>query len=483
MNGSRMAFFLGRLAQGLAVTSLVPLLFALAAGEPSGPFFLMTGFTILLAAVIFFAGARQADVLTLREGIAVTGIAWMLASVIGSVPYVTGGWLGWLDAFLESTSGFTGAGATVFPSIETLPKSILLWRSLTHWIGGLGIVVFFIALLPQFGEGAARVFETESGGAMASRVLPRMTEMAKTLFVIYIVFSLAAAISYWLAGMTIFDAANHAMSTIATGGFSTHDESAAYFRSPAVEWCMILFMLLASVDFSVYIAALRYGIRALFSHGEMRFFFAVTIGCALLMAAELSGSGMDAGEATRTALFHAATVSSTTGFVAADFDAWPPFSRMCLLMLMAIGGCAGSTAGGIKAIRVLLILKLIAVAGRQVLSPQSRPEAFLDGKRVRGEDLIRAGYFLFAYCFLCLLWALIFVWDGTEIFDALALAVTTMGNVGPGFGAWGATEPYAALPALSKLAVCASMLIGRLEIFPMLALLRPGFWNRERGWD
>ena len=478
-----MAFFLGRLAQGLAAVSLVPLLYALAAGEPSGPFFLMTGFTILLAAVIFFAGARQADVLTLREGIAVTGLAWMLASAIGSVPYVTGGWLGWLDAFLESTSGFTGAGATVFTTLEPLPRSILLWRSLTHWVGGLGIVVFFIALLPQFGEGATRVFETESGGAMGGRVLPRMTEMAKTLFVIYIVFSLAAAVAYWLAGMTVFDAVNHSMSTIATGGFSTHDESAAYFRSPLIEWCMIFFMLLASVDFGVYIGALRYGARAFLSHLELRFFLAVTLGCALLMTAELFQMGLGLGEAARTAMFQSMTVGSTTGFVSADFDQWPPLSRMCLLLIMVMGGCAGSTAGGMKAIRVLLVLKLILRAGRRALSPQAREETVLDGKPVRREDLIRAGYFFFAYWFLCVLWAVVFIWDGSAVFDAISLAVTTMGNVGPGFGAWGATEPYAALPTVSKLVVCASMLIGRLEIFPMLALLRPGFWNRERGWD
>ena len=202
-----------------------------------------------------------------------------------------------------------------------------------------------------------------------------------------------------------------------------------------------------------------------------------------VMAAELLASGMDVGEAVRTSMFQSATVSSTTGFVSADFDQWPPLSKMCLLFMMAVGGCSGSTAGGIKVIRILLVAKLIGLGGRRALSPSAREEVRLGGRTVSREVLMGAGYFLFTYCALVCLWSLIFAWDGSSAFDSIALAVTTMGNVGPGFGDWGATCNYAALPTLSKLTVAASMLIGRLEIFPMLALFRPGFWKKERGWD
>lgn len=478
-----MSFFLGRLLSGFAVVALVPFLFALAAGEAVQPFLMMFALSAGLSAVLRRSGARRADGLSLREGIAITSLGWLLCSGIGSVPYILGGHLGVVDGVLESISGFTGAGATVITALAQIPDSVLLWRSMTHWIGGLGIVVFFIALLPQFGEGAARIFETESGTPVPARMRPRMKTTAQALFAIYLALTIAASLAYWAAGMTMFDAVNHSMSTIATGGFSTHDESAAYFRNPAIEWCMILFMLLCSFDFGMYLGILRDGARAALKNVEMRFFVVMVAVASFVLAAELLASGMNFGEAVRTAIFQASTVASTTGFVSADFDQWPPLSKMCLLFMMAVGGCSGSTAGGIKVIRILLVAKLIGLGGRRALSPFAREEMRLGGRTVSREVLIGAGYFLFTYCALVCLWSLIFTWDGSSAFDSIGLAVTTMGNVGPGFGDWGATRNYAALPTLSKLTVAASMLIGRLEIFPMLALFRPGFWKKERGWD
>ncbi len=463
--------------------ALVPLLFTLASGEPVRPFLLMFALSAGLSFGLARTGKSSADGMSLREGIAITSLGWILCSLIGSVPYIAGGHLGIVDGVLESVSGFTGAGATVITAISEMPGGILLWRSMTHWIGGLGIVVFFVALLPQFGEGAARVFETESGTPVQGRTRPRMKTTAQALFAIYSALTVAAVAAYWGAGMTLFDAVNHSMSTIATGGFSTHDESAAYFHSPAIEWCMILFMLLCGLDFGMYIGILRDGAKAALKNVEMRFFLVMLAVSSFILAAELMTSGMNLGEAVRTAIFQSTTVASTTGFVSADFDTWPPISKMCLLFMMAVGGCSGSTAGGIKVIRILLVAKLVGLGGRRALSPLAREEVHLGGRTVSREVLLGAGYFLFAYCALVCLWSMIFTWDGSSAFDSIALAVTTMGNVGPGFGEWGATCNYAALPTTSKLTVAASMLIGRLEIFPMLALFRPGFWRKERGWD
>ena len=478
-----MAFFLGRLLSGLSLVSLFPLFYAMAAGDAVRPFLLMFSVSAGLSVGFGRVGAIGKDGLSLREGIAITGLGWILCSLIGSVPYIAGGHLGVVDGVLESVSGFTGAGATVITALSETSGSILLWRSMTHWIGGLGIVVFFIALLPQFGEGAARIFETESASPVPGRARPRMKTTAQTLFAIYLALTVAAVIAYRAAGMTLFDAVNHSMSTIATGGFSTHDESAAYFHSPAIEWCMILFMLLCGADFGMYIAMLRDGAKAALKNVELRFFLVMVAVSSLVLTVELMTSGMTVGEALRTAIFQSSTVASTTGFVSADFDQWTPISKMCLLFMMAVGGCSGSTAGGIKVIRILLVVKLVGLGGRRALSPSAREEVQLGGRNVSREVLFGAGYFLFTYCALVGLWSLIFTWDGSSSFDSIALAVTTMGNVGPGFGEWGATCNYAALPTLSKLTVAASMLIGRLEIFPMLALFRPGFWKKERGWD
>lgn len=478
-----MAFFFGRLLSGFSLVVLFPFLYAMAAGDPVLPFLLMLVTSAGLSFCFFRAGAKKAEGLSLREGIAITSLGWLLCSAIGAVPYIAGGHLGVIDGVLESVSGFTGAGATVITALSGIPDSILFWRSMTHWIGGLGIVVFFVALLPQFGEGAARIFETESGTPMPGRTRPRMKTTAQALFAIYATLTAAAFVAYWAAGMTPFDAVNHAMSTIATGGFSTHDESAAYFKSPVIEWCMILFMLLCGADFGMYLGMLRDGIKTALNNVELRFFLAMVSFSAVVLTAELWASGMHVGEAVRTAVFQSATVASTTGFVSADFDQWPPFSKMCLLFMMAVGGCSGSTAGGIKVIRVLLVTKLIGLGGRRAFSPVAREEVKLGGRSVSREVLFDVGYFFFTYCALIFLWSLIFTWDGSSAFDSVALAMTTMGNVGPGFGEWGATCNYAALPTLSKLTVAASMLIGRLEIFPMLALLRPGFWRKEKGWD
>lgn len=478
-----MAFFLGRLLSGFSLVSLFPLFYAFMAGDAVVPFLLMFAVSAGLSTGFGLAGDAGNEGLSLREGIAITGLGWILCSIIGSVPYIVGGHLGVVDGVLESVSGFTGAGATVINALSKIPDSILLWRSMTHWIGGLGIVVFFIALLPQFGEGAARIFETESASPVPGRVRPRMKETAQALFAIYLALTAAAAVVYWGAGMTLFDAVNHSMSTIATGGFSTHDESAAYFRSPAIEWCMILFMLLCGLDFGVYIGILRDGVKAALKNVEMRFFLVMVAVSSFVLAAQLFTSGMNVWEAVRTAIFQSSTVASTTGFVSADFDQWPPLSKMCLLFMMAVGGCSGSTAGGIKVIRILLVVKLVGLGGRRALSPSAREEVQIGGRTVSRDVLYGAGYFLFTYCVLVTLWSLIFTWDGSSSFDSIALAMTTMGNVGPGFGEWGATCNYAALPTLSKLTVAASMLIGRLEIFPMLALFRPGFWKKERGWD
>jgi trk system potassium uptake protein TrkH len=246
---------------------------------------------------------------------------------------------------------------------------------------------------------------------------------------------------------------------------------------------MIFFMMLCGLDFGMYIEMLRNGMKAALKNVEMRFFLVMLAVSSFILAAELLTSGMNLGEAVRTAIFQSTTVASTTGFVSADFDMWPPISKMCLLFMMAVGGCSGSTAGGIKVIRILLVAKLVGLGGRRALSPLAREEVHLGGRTVSREVLLGAGYFLFAYCALVCLWSMIFTWDGSSAFDSIALAVTTMGNVGPGFGEWGATCNYAALPTTSKLTVAASMLIGRLEIFPMLALFRPGFWRKERGWD
>ena len=478
-----MAFFLGRLFQGLVAVSLVPLFFALWMGEPSFPFWLMTGLTAGGAAAFFLSGTRRADVLTLREGVAVTGLAWILASALGATPYIAGGWLGGLDAFLEAVSGFTGAGATVITCISELPQSILLWRSLTHWVGGLGIIVIFMAILPQGSRGAVYMFRAESTGPTHDRQMPKIRDNAKALFSVYVALTFLCALVYALCGLTPFVAVNHAMTTIATGGYSVYNDTVKEYGNLWLELAMSFFMVISSGSFAMYVLAWRHGARTIFYNTEFRVYLWLIGIAALLISIDLAlEMQMDPFSSIRYAVFHVASLSSTTGFVSHDFDTWPPFAKGLLLMTMFLGGCAGSTAGGLKVSRIILLVKMVQSILQQKLHPQMISPVKMNGQIIPDEVLFGVARFFFAYVVMDILFAFVMLADGIDLINAISVSVSTMGSVGPGFGIEGATSTYALLPDMSKAFACIFMFLARLEIFTVLAMLTPEFWSTKKGW-
>ena len=484
MNFRVVSYLLGRLSVACGIVLSVPFGMAVLYKEENINAFGWAVIVCLLAGTILkYFGKTNVHTLTVREGIAVTVLGWVMATFLGMIPYAAGGYLSVLDSVVETVSGFSGTGATVIDDIEALPQSLLLWRSLTHWFGGLGIIVIFIALFPRFGKGAVRMFNTESTGPTDSRFLPQVKEMALALFTVYVIFTLACTLVLWACGLDFLIAAEHAFSTIATGGFSPYNDSVAHFNSPLIEGVLAFFMLISSANFGMYVAAWRRGAHIIRKDTEFRMYLSVVVVSTALMAGNLILTlGWDGTYAVREAFFQAVSISSSTGFVSCDFDQWPAFSKYILLFLMFLGGCAGSTAGGLKVTRLMLLLKTARALLRQKVYPREVIAVSSNGTEFSEDVLYGVVRFFLVYVLLDILWAILLVWDGVPTFEAVGVSISTMGSCGPSFGIFGATCTYSALPPFSKAVVALSMLMGRLESFSVLVLFLPSFWHRRQGW-
>jgi trk system potassium uptake protein len=422
------------------------------------------------------AGLRSAAFFPPLAGFAAVALAWIVSAALGAIPLLASGTFSSpLDAYFEAMSGFTTTGATLIVEIEAEPEGVLTWRSLMQWLGGIGIVVLVVAVAPVSGPGLQRAFYAEASGITPERLTPRIIDTAKIIAAIYVALSLACAIAYLLAGMGAFDAFNHAATTMATGGFSPRTASIGAFDSVSIEIVAIAFMAVAGINFAFYAKAIRGG--PLMPHlAEVRAYLAILVlaSVAVWLSLELSGDAGDAAGGLLDSAFAVTSLMTTTGYVTADFDAWNQFARMALIILMVIGACAGSTAGGIKVVRALLLAK----SGWQEARRQTQPAAIQVlrlGGRAFSEDLRRAVFSFF------LVYSLIFV-AGTLAFAAcdlhpltsISATAATLNVIGPGFGEIGATESYQAVPDFGRAAAIFLMLAGRLEIFTIIALLAAG---------
>ena len=407
------------------------------------------------------------------SGFAAVTMAWAAAALIGAVPFLAAGVFDSpIDAVFEAMSGFTTTGATLIDDIDAQSDTILMWRSVSHWLGGIGIVVLVVAIAPLARMGLHRVFYAETSGIGADRLTPRITDTAKIIAGIYLALSLAAAIAYTVAGMSVFDAVNHAMATIATGGFSTKTLSLAAFDSVSIEMVAAVFMLLASLNFAIYWRLVR-GKTAGVQLGEAIAFFAIVAvsTVAITVSLEVAGDSSSIGRALRDSAFTVASVISTTGFTTADFDSWNEFARLGLLALMVIGGCAGSTAGGMKVIRVVLLGK---TAGQE-LTRQTQPTR-VQVLRLRGQNFSEGvrrallGYLLI-YVLVFAAGCMAFAISGLAPASSVSATAAMLNNIGPGLGDVGAIENFSAVSPGGRVVATLLMLTGRLEIFTVFALL------------
>ncbi len=437
--------------------------------------------TVPLAA-LGVASARRLRSMPLRarDGFFAVTMAWVAAAAVGAVPFLLHGtYDAPADAFFESMSGFTTTGATLLAEVEQEPDAILLWRSLTQWLGGVGIVVLVVAIAPATGLATQRVFYAETSGVTAERLTPRIAQTAKIIWTIYLALTGLGFVAYFLAGMTPWEAINHSFTTVATAGFSTRTSSIGAFDSLGVELVAIFLMVASGINFSFYWLALRGRDRLWPQAAEVRAYLVVLAGATVVVTLSLLIADDAAGVAAslRASAFTVVSVVTTTGYTTADFDQWPDFTRLVLLALMFVGGCAGSTAGGMKVIRFMLLGK----AAGQEIQRQLQPKA-VQVLRIRGrvfsEDVRRGIFAFFAlYLTVFVMGTLVMAAFGLEPVTAASSVISTLNVIGPGIGDVGAAENFGAVPEAGRWFLSALMLVGRLEVFTVLVLLTPAFWR------
>lgn len=413
-----------------------------------------------------------------REGFALVTFGWLAFAIGGALPYLASGVLvSPVDAFFESMSGFTTTGSTVLSGLSELPRSILLWRSLTQWLGGMGIIVLTLAILPFLGIGGMQLFRAEVPGPTADRLSPRIQDTAKALWGIYILFTGIQFVLLWVAGMTPFDAINHALTTLSTGGFSTSDASLANW-GPTIQWIVIAFMFLGGVSFNLHWYALRGRAGQYPRSTEFRTYLLLILVAALLAALSRGGQGLSPEALVRESLFTVVAIITTTGYGNSDYAAWGPLGQMLIFLLLFSGGSAGSTSGGIKVVRFVLVAKYAGHYIFRLVHPRGVRVVKLDGNPVPTDVIQGVLGFLAVFFALFLLSSLALAATGLDLVTATSASITALGNVGPGFGTVGPTGTFAEIPDVAKLLLCFNMLAGRLELFTVLVLFLPSFWRR-----
>ena len=431
-----------------------------------------------VSAILLVYGRRRKCAMSRNEGYIVVALSWVFFSVFGMVPYLWGGFIPNItDAFFETMSGFTTTGATILDNIESMPHGILFWRSLTQWIGGLGIVCFTIVLLPGFGASSQMLYLSEATGVTHNKLYPKTRVMARYIFMVYILLTAVESALLMASGMGLFDAVCHSMTTTATGGFSTKQEGIAYWHSPYMEYVVSIFMLLSAINFSLYIVAFKSNWKKLREFVELKW-FACSVGLLTLIisAVLFLNNGYSAEEAFRKSLFQVATCHTSCGFATDDYNLWPPFTWMLLIFAMLSGGCTGSTSGGVKNLRLIIIANCIRNQFRQILHPRAvlpvKVGGLFDNKLLTMVLVFFAAYLSVAFIGWTLLMAF-----GVGFTEAMSTVISSMGNVGPGLGSFGPAFSWAALPDAAKWILSSLMLIGRLEIFGFLLIFYRSTWK------
>lgn len=416
-----------------------------------------------------------------REALLIVALCWISASLFGALPlYFGGAFDTFTDAFFESVSGFTTTGSSVLTDIEATAPGLLFWRSLTQWVGGMGIIVLFVAVLPILGVGGMQLYKAEFSGSRQDRIKPRVRAAALTLWKIYLLFSVILAALLLLGGMNLFDALCHTFSTIATAGYSTKNLSMGHFQSVYLQVVVMVFMFLGAVNFALHYQALRGRPLAFWRDSEARFFLLLILACISVVSLTLWLSRTYASplEALLHGAFNMASILTTTGFVTTDFEQWPPLAKAVLFLAMFVGGCAGSTAGGVKCIRLQLMFKHIFNECFRIIHPHAVVQVKVNGKAVEEKVIAGVWGFLGLFLLLYLAASLLLAAMGLDLTTAFSAAIATMGNIGPGFGSVGPTENFAHLPVAAKWLLSWCMLLGRLELYALIILLAPEFWRR-----
>ncbi len=474
---------IGQFLMLFSITLLPPVVIDLLYQEGAAHAFFYSYLVLLAIGFLLFLPVRkQSNDLRLRDGFVVVVLFWMVLGVAGALPlYLYENLdISIVDALFESISGLTTTGATVLVGLDHLPHSILFYRQELQWLGGMGIIVLAVAVMPMLGIGGMQLYKAETPGPVKdNKLTPRIAETAKALWYIYLGLTIACAIAYWIAGMNLFDAVAHSFSTVAIGGFSTHDASIGYFDSKAIEFVAIIFMFLGAINFALHFSVARSKtLSPYFRDAEFRLYASLLIIISALSVYVLYSQSVyhDLSDAFREGIFQTISIATTSGFVTSDFSSWPVFIPVLLLFSSFIGGCAGSTGGGMKVIRILLLIKQGQREILRLIHPNAQVTVKLGKQPVKNSIIDAVWGFFAAYVALFALMMLILMFNGLDQITAFSAVAATINNLGPGLGEVSAN--YASLSDFNKLVLCFSMLLGRLEIFTLLVLLTPAFWRK-----
>lgn len=448
-------------------------------GEGDLSAFLITMAILVALGSLFLLIKPKKKKLLSRDGMMIVSLAWVSLALFGGLPfYINGAIPSYVDCIFESISGFTTTGSSILTDVEVIPKGLLFWRSFTHWFGGMGVLVFFLALLPSMSGSTQHILRAESPGPSPGKLVPKIKDTSKILYAIYFTLTIVCIICLILAGMPVYDSIVHALGTAGTGGFGIKNNSIAYYNSPLIYNILSVFMLIFGVNFTIYFYIIRRNFKEIKKNSEIKLFLIIVAGATVVVMLSTRGMFTSYWEAFYQAFFQVSSIISTTGYTTYDYNMWPLLSKMILIALMFIGSCAGSTAGGMKQIRIYIMIKAMKRMVKKLIHPRSVIPIRADGKNVDEEQVSSIGLFCFAY-FLIIGIAIILVsFDNYDFETTFTAVLTAISNVGPAFGLAGPIGNFAFFSDFSKIVLSLCMLIGRLEIFPILLMFNVNSWKR-----
>ena len=480
MNYNMIIYILGNLMKVEGCLMIVPLFIAIAKTEnaPMKAFITTIVMLLGLGTVLTSIKFKNKDIYA-REGFVITALSWIVLSFFGAMPFYFSETIpSFVDSFFETVSGFTTTGASILTVIEGLPLSILFWRSFTHWIGGMGVLVFLLAIIPMGGDRSMYIMKAEAPGPLVGKLVPKVKSTAKLLYLIYVFLTIAEMIFLIAGGMPLFDSIVSAFSTAGTGGYSIKNASIAAYNSAYIEYIIAIFMMIFGINFNLFYLLLMKNFINVFKNEELRYYLGIIAIATVLITANIASMYDSIEQAFRNAFFQVTSLITTTGFITANYELWPEFSKTMLIVIVMIGACGGSTGGGLKVSRLVIVLKMITQELKRMVHPRSVNIIKLDGMKIEQETVDSVTSFFVIYVFLIFGSFIIISVDNFDFTTSLTAVMTCVGNVGPGLGGVGPVENFSIFSPFVKIVLCMDMLLGRLEIFPLVMLFSPAVWKK-----
>lgn len=480
MNHKMTVYMLGKILGIEGVVIFLPAIVALIYREDSYMHFVIPGVILILVHILFGRKKPKNTKLYGRDGLVIVALSWLLWSLIGAIPFYTSGAIPqFIDAFFETVSGFTTTGSTILTDIEALPKGMAFWRSLTHWIGGMGVLVFVMVITSLENDRSMHLMKAEMPGPEIEKLVPKARTTAQILYAMYFVLTFAEVIFLLFGGMNLYDSILHAFSTAGTGGFSNRNASIAYYDSAYIDGVITVFMILFGINFNMYFLVILKRFRNIWENEEVKAYFGIILTAIVMITINISNYYGGFLKAFRYASFQVSSIITTTGFITADFNQWPEFSKAILLLLIMIGACAGSTGGGMKVSRILILMKHAKREIKKLIHPKSVSIITLNKKRLQDETVNGVIGYTVIYFLIMVVSILIVSLNNFDFATTFSSVLTTLNNTGPGIAGVGPVENFSSFSALSKLVFCFDMLAGRLELFPFLMLMAPSVWRKK----